>query len=150
MIFIMTAITVSIALGRLILNVMTMQFVFYSTYATIPLQLLAELETFFAAIVACLPGLRVLIRQRRAAEHMVPPFVENTVVVPDHEMAALGGGGECVGGYIRAEPRVDSAFSAGDRYSDVTGKYDPLKQQRASSEDPFGAPRPECSYRRCV
>lgn len=87
LIFVMVTITVSIAVGRVILNVFTMNDRFYTTYATIPLQLFAELETFFAAIVSCLPGLRVLIRQRREADN--PPYVENTVIVPDHEMSDM-------------------------------------------------------------
>ncbi|KAF8243639.1 hypothetical protein K440DRAFT_611841 [Wilcoxina mikolae CBS 423.85] len=62
LVFIMVATTILIALARLVLNAITKHITFYSAHATIPLELLAELETFCAAIVSCIPGLRVLVR----------------------------------------------------------------------------------------
>jgi hypothetical protein len=91
-VFVMVSVTISVSIGRLILNGFTMNDTFYSTNMTIPLQLLAELETFFAAIVSCLPGLRVLLRKHQE-ENEVYNTRENTVVaVPeiDPEMEELG------------------------------------------------------------
>ncbi|KAA8904179.1 hypothetical protein FN846DRAFT_953166 [Sphaerosporella brunnea] len=120
-VFVMVSVTISVAVGRLILNGLTMNIHFYSTHATIPLELLAELETFFAAIVSCLPGLRVLLRTRRAEGPET--YVQNitataAVVVPDPEMVDL---------------------RSSTRFSDLLlgVKYNLQANNRPSSEDPF-------------
>ena len=105
--FIMVTITISVAVGRLILNVLTVGSQLYSAYATIPLQLLTELETFFAAVVNCLPSLRVFLRTKggRGREAL---FGGDFVMTPDYEMDAavgVGGGGvrkfDCSSGTAR-------------------------------------------------
>jgi hypothetical protein len=89
-IFVMVSVTISVAIARLIINGFTMHDTFYSTHLTIPLQLLAELETFFAAIVSCLPGLRVLLRKHQEEREVYTPQQNTVVVVPDPEMEELG------------------------------------------------------------
>lgn len=94
LVFVMVTITISVAVGRLILNVLTMGSQLYSAYATIPLQLLTELETFFAAVVNCLPGLRVFLRTKggRGRETF---FGGDFVMALDHELdEAVGVGGD--------------------------------------------------------
>ncbi|KAI5842843.1 hypothetical protein BZA05DRAFT_411626 [Tricharina praecox] len=126
LLFIMVAITVSVAIGRLILNILTMNVMFYSDHATIPLQLLAELETFFAAIVSCLPGLRVLLRS--SGNQQEEEFVENEVIVPSHEMLD-----------IRDSTRFSEVTDAKYSHSHGHGHGHSLHSlhSRPGSEDPF-------------
>lgn len=54
-----------VAFGRLALIIITRNAPSYTTYATIPFELFAELETFLSVFVACIPGLRVFMRRRQ-------------------------------------------------------------------------------------
>ncbi|KAI5814541.1 hypothetical protein BZA77DRAFT_318556 [Pyronema omphalodes] len=84
LIVVMILITISVAVSRLAINAVNMHLPEYSSSATIPLQLLAEMEVFVASVISCLPGLRVYLRERRLKDDMAPQrLTDNTAAVTE-------------------------------------------------------------------
>lgn len=62
----MVALTLLVATARLVFVVLTNGAPFYAVKLSVPFQFLSEAETFFAAMVSCLPGVRAWLRLRRS------------------------------------------------------------------------------------
>ncbi|TGZ77227.1 hypothetical protein EX30DRAFT_209210 [Ascodesmis nigricans] len=97
---------VLVAFGRLALIILTRNAPNYTTFATIPFELFAELETFISVFVACIPGLRVFVRRRQEMGWQR----RSTTYQVGAEMGVLAGSGgmsvlESRGEEVPASPR---------------------------------------------